>query len=158
MTGTVTIPRHVLIRGIPMSAIKDARLPIMLDKERHLYFSLNVIDEMQDRFGGFDKLGEVLQGAESIKNLAWLLTRLLNEGALYSQFLKDGTITDADELPERVVALLINTSNFLELKTAIFQAFSLGNAGIAEPPPADADDADYDDEEPEEGNAAGGGA
>ena len=31
-----------------MSAIKDGRFPITLDKERHLLFSLNVIDEMQD--------------------------------------------------------------------------------------------------------------
>ena len=64
-----------------MSAIKDGRLPIVLDKERHLLFSLNVLDEMQDRFGGFDTLAEVLSGKEGIKNLRWLLTLLLNEGA-----------------------------------------------------------------------------
>lgn len=64
-----------------MSAIKDGRFPIMLDKERHLLFSLNAIDEMQDKFGGFDRLDEVLAGKDSIKNLRWLLTVLLNEGA-----------------------------------------------------------------------------
>ena len=64
-----------------MSAIKDGRLPIVLDKERHLLFSLNVIDEMQDKFGGFDKLAEMLIGKDGIKNLRWLLTLLLNEGA-----------------------------------------------------------------------------
>lgn len=57
-----------------MSAIKDGRLPIVLDKERHLLFSLNVIDEMQDKFGGFDKLAEMLKGKDGIKNLRWLLT------------------------------------------------------------------------------------
>jgi hypothetical protein len=30
-----------------MSAIKDGRFPIMLDKERHLLFSLNAIDEIK---------------------------------------------------------------------------------------------------------------
>ena len=62
-----------------MSAIKDGRFPIMLDKERHLLFSLNAIDEMQDKFGGFDRLDTVLSGKDSIKNLRWLLTVLLNE-------------------------------------------------------------------------------
>lgn len=49
----------------------------MLDKERHLLFSLNAIDEMQDKFGGFDRLDTVLSGKDSIKNLRWLLTVLL---------------------------------------------------------------------------------
>ena len=49
-----------------MSAIKDGRFPITLDKERHLLFSLNVIDEMQDKFGGFDRLDKALSGKDSI--------------------------------------------------------------------------------------------
>ena len=49
-----------------MSAIKDGRFPIMLDKERHLLFSLNAIDEMQDKFGGFDRLDTVLSGKDSV--------------------------------------------------------------------------------------------
>lgn len=113
-----------------MSAIKDGRLPITLDKERHLLFSMNVIDEMQDRFGGFDKLGEVLQGKDSIKNLRWLLTLLLNEGA-------DG---GEPELTEKDVGRMIHTGNFMEVKTAIFTAFSLGNSGTEEPPADDEDD------------------
>lgn len=118
-----------------MSAIKDGRLPIVLDKERHLLFSLNVIDEMQDKFGGFDKLDEVLKGKDSIKNLRWLLTLLLNEGA------DDGE----PELTEKAVGRLIHTGNFNEVKTAIFKAFSIGNSGTAEPP------ADEDGDDGEEG-------
>ena len=117
-----------------MSAIKDGRLPIVLDKERHLLFSLNVIDEMQDRFGGFDRLDEVLKGKDSIKNLRWLLTLLLNEGA------DDGE----PELTEKDVGRMIHTGNFGEVKTAIFKAFSLGNSGTEEPP-ADEDSGDEDD-------------
>lgn len=109
-----------------MSAIKDGRFPITLDKERHLLFSLNVIDEMQDKFGGFDKLDKALSGKDSVKNLRWLLTLLLNEGA------EDGD----EELTEKQVGKLIHTGNFNEVKSSIFKAFSLGNNGTEEPPPA----------------------
>ncbi len=117
----------------------------MLDRERHLLFSLNAIDEMQDKFGGFDKLDEVLNGMENIKNLRWLLTLLLNEGA------------EADEEPltEKQVGKLIHTGNFSEVKTAIFKAFSMGNRGTADPPPPDGED-DEDEDEDDGKNAEAG--
>ena len=119
-----------------MSAIKDGRFPITLDKERHLLFSLNAIDEMQDRFGGFDKLDEVLSGKDSIKNLRWLLTVLLNEGA------EEGE----PELNEKEVGRMIHTGNFLEVKQSIFAAFSMGNNGTPEPPvKGEEDDGEEDD-------------
>lgn len=117
----------------------------MLDKERHLLFSLNAIDEMQDRFGGFDTLGEVLSGRDSIKNLRWLLTVLLNEGA------EEGE----PELTEKQVGKMIHTGNFAEVKDAIFKAFSMGNSGTTEPPAVE-DEEDEDGEE--EKNAAAGKA
>ena len=121
-----------------MSAIKDGRLPIVLDKERHLLFSLNVIDEMQDKFGGFDKLAEMLKGKDGIKNLRWLLTLLLNEGA------DDGE----EQLTEKQVGKMIHTGNFNEVKTAIFKAFAMGNSGTTEPPQDDEDDEpEYAEEE-----------
>ena len=125
-----------------MSAIKDGRFPIVLDKERHLLFSLNAIDEMQDKFGGFDRLDTVLSGKDSIKNLRWLLTVLLNEGA------ED----DEEPLTERQVGKLIHTGNFAEVKTAIFKAFSMGNNGTLEPPEQDGED---DEEDIEKNMTAG---
>ena len=125
-----------------MSAIKDGRFPITLDKERHLLFSLNVIDEMQDKFGGFDRLDTALSGKDSIKNLRWLLTLLLNEGA------EDGE----EELTEKQVGKLIHTGNFAEVKTAIFKAFSMGNNGTPEPPEQDGGD---DEEDIEKNMTAG---
>ena len=126
-----------------MSAIKDGRFPIMLDKERHLLFSLNAIDEMQDKFGGFDRLDKALSGKDSIKNLRWLLTLLLNEGA------EDGE----EELTEKQVGKLIHTGNFLDVKSSIFKAFSMGNNGTEEPPARD----DEEEEDNENGkNAAAG--
>ena len=128
-----------------MSAIKDGRFPIELDKERHLLFSLNAIDEMQDKFGGFDKLDEVLSGKDSIKNLRWLLTVLLNEGAEAGD----------PELTEKEVGRMIHTGNFVEVKSAIFKAFSMGNNGTPEPP--EQDEADDDGEEDDGKNAEAGG-
>lgn len=129
-----------------MSAIKDGRFPIELDKERHLLFSLNAIDEMQDRFGGFDRLDVVLAGKDSIKNLRWLLTLLLNEGK------EEG---DA-ELTEKEVGRLIHTGNFTEVKSAIFKAFSMGNSGDAAPPAADPDEEDEEGADNEGKNVAAG--
>lgn len=120
-----------------MSAIKDGRFPIQLDKERHLLFSLNAIDEMQDKFGGFDRLDKVLSGKDSIKNLRWLLTVLLNEGA------EEGEA----ELTEKQVGRLIHTGNFAEVKSAIFKAFSMGNNGSPEPPEKDDEEDDGEDNE-----------
>lgn len=117
----------------------------MLDKERHLLFSLNAIDEMQDKFGGFDRLDEVLSGRDSIKNLRWLLTVLLNEGA------EEGE----PELSEKQVGRLIHTGNFAEVKDAIFKAFSLGNNGTEEPPARDDGEDDEEDNEIRKNAAAG---
>ena len=128
-----------------MSAIKDGRFPITLDKERHLLFSLNAIDEMQDKFGGFDRLDTVLSGKDSIKNLRWLLTVLLNEGA------ED----DEEPLTEKQVGKLIHTGNFLEVKSSIFKAFSMGNNGTAEPPARDDEEDDGEDDEIRKNAAAG---
>lgn len=109
----------------------------MLDKERHLLFSLNAINEMQDKFGGFDRLDEVLAGKDSIKNLRWLLTVLLNEG----------TEEGEPELTEKQVGKMIHTGNFLEVKSSVFKAFSMGNNGTEEPPARDDEEDDGDDEE-----------
>lgn len=122
-------------------------MPITLDKERHLLFSLNVIDEMQDKFGGFDRLDEVLKGKDSIKNLRWLLTLLLNEGAG----------EDEEELTEKAVGRMIHTGNFNEVKTAIFRAFAIGNSGTEEPQTeAGEGDEEEDTDDEERKNAEAG--
>ena len=77
--------------------------------------------------GGFDRLDKVLSGKDSIKNLRWLLTLLLNEGA------EEGE----EALTEKQVGKLIHTGNFIKVKSAIFKAFSLGNNGTEESPARD---------------------
>ena len=66
-----------------MSAIKDGRMPVELNgKTYYLLFSLNALDEMQDRFGGYDKLDKAFDQSNPnmIKDLRWLLTLIINEG------------------------------------------------------------------------------
>lgn len=120
-----------------MSAIKDGRYPIMLDRERHLLFSLNVLDELQDKAGGYDKLGEFLNpnGNPNFKNLKWLLALLINEGA------QDGE----DIISEQALGKLIHTGNLVEMQNSIFRAFSKGNTGNEESQ-ADTEDDEEDDE------------
>lgn len=113
-----------------MSAIRDGRYPIMLDKERHLLYDLNAIDMIQERFGDLTKIGEAMTGKDGFKNLRFLLTVLLNEGD-----------EPENELTEREVGKLIHVGNLNEVKDAIFAAISVGNTGNAVPAEADEDDA-----------------
>jgi len=106
-----------------MSAIKDGRYPIELGgRERHLLFSLNALDEIQDKFGGYDKLAEVFdqRNKDWIKNTKWLLALLINEG-------------DEDEqVTEKQVGRWIHTGNIVEVQSAILKAFSRGTNGDKE--------------------------
>lgn len=113
-----------------MSAIRDGRYPIMLDKERHLLYDLNAIDMIQERFGDLTKIGEAMTGKDGFKNLRFLLTVLLNEGD-----------EPGNELTEREVGKLIHVGNLNAVKDAIFAAISVGNTGSAVPTETDEDDA-----------------
>lgn len=118
-----------------MSAIKDGRYPIEIGgKERHLLFSLNALDEIQDKFGGYDKLTEVFNqdNKDWIKNTKWLLALLINEGA------ED----DEPEVTERQVGKWIHTGNIIEVQNAILKAFAIGTNG----------DKESQEEEPGENN------
>jgi hypothetical protein len=139
-----------------MSAIRDGRYPVTLDKPRHLYFSLAVLDEMQDRFGGFDKLADALNDGDAIKTLTWLFSRLLNEGAALTQYMDTGTLDGAEELTERVTGLIIGAHDINNLKSEIFRAFAMGTTGNAEPGEAEADGADADNAAEDLGNAESG--
>lgn len=125
-----------------MSAIKDGRYPINLNgKEYHLLFSLNALDMVQDKFGGYDKLDKVFDenSPTMIKDLKWLLTMLINEGMA----------EDEPELTEQQVGRLIHIGNMGEVQSAIYASFAFGANGGQET----ADNEEEDDEDGE-GNAA----
>lgn len=138
------------LAGLPlfcaMSAIKDGRYPVTLGgKLRHLLFDLNVLDEMQDKFGGFDTLADILNGEHSMKNMKWLLALLINEG-------KEENEPDIDE---RQVGRFLHVGNMQEVMQHVYKAFALGNAGdeettsetLAEDETDEADEAAEDGEE-----------
>lgn len=119
-----------------MSAIKDGRCPVTLDKERKIIFDLNVLDEVNDRFGGLNVLAEKLNGKDGAKNLRWLATVMLNEA------MEDGETP----LTEKQVGRMIHAGNLMAVKTAIFSAISVGNRG----------DDELDEIEDDEGNVRAG--
>jgi len=104
-----------------MSAIKDGRYEIELNgKTYYMLFSLNALDEIQDKFGGYDKLDTVLSDSrDMIKNIRWLFTLLLNEGRPEGE----------PELTEKEVGRLIHVGNLNDIKGAIFGAFAYGATG-----------------------------
>lgn len=131
-----------------MSAIKDGRYPVEIgDKTYHLLFSLNALDEIQDKFGGYDKLTELFNqdNPDWIKNTKWLLTMLINEGA------EDGE----PELTEKQVGRMIHTGNIMDIQSAMLKAFSVGTSGDKEETPEEVTE-EGDDAGEAEGNAAGG--
>lgn len=130
-----------------MSAIKDGRYPVELGgKTRYLLFSLNALDEVQDRFGGYDKLSEVFNknNKDWIKNTKWLFALLLNEGA------------DEGEpvVTEQQVGKWLHMGNIKEIQTAMLKSFAVGTTGSTEP--TEDEEAGGDNDETDEGNATGG--
>lgn len=110
-------------------------------KEYHLLFSLNALDEMQDRFGGYDKLDKAFDqnNPNMIKDLRWLLTLIINEG------MEEGETP----LTEQQTGKMIHIGNLPAIKDAIFAAFAYSANGGEEKEEADGGAAAT-----EEGNAA----
>lgn len=99
-----------------MSAIRDGRIPVELNGEKfYLLFSLNALDEMQDRFGGYNNLDKAFDqnNPEMIKDLRWLLTLVINEG------MEEGK----QQLTEKQVGRMIHLGNIQQVREAIFTAF-----------------------------------
>lgn len=104
------------------SAFKDGRIAIQLDKERHLLFSLNALDELQERFGSIEELPKLMQGKDKFRNVRTLLTILLNEGD-----------QNGEVLTEQQVGRLIHTGNFVAVQASIMAAFNKGANGGEDP-------------------------
>lgn len=68
-----------------MSAMNDGGYTVELKgKKYRLLFTLNALEELQDKCGGYDKLPEVFNqnNKDWVKDTKWLLTMLINEGLL----------------------------------------------------------------------------
>ena len=129
-----------------MSAIKDGRYPVNLNgRDYHLLFSLNALDAIQDKFGGYDKLNVVFDRSSPtmLKDLKWLLAMLLNEG------MDEGE----PELTEKQVGRMVHTGNMSEIQRAIYAAFAVGANGGEEKEEESSEETD--EETDEEGHITG---
>ena len=102
-----------------------------------MLFSLNVMDELEDKIGSLDGLTEAMNGKGRMKIIKWLFTLLLNEGA----------DDNAEPLTEQQVGKMIHNGNISEIQTAIYKAFTYGNRGTTDPPPATDDSGDEAEED-----------
>ena len=130
-----------------MGALKSGAFPVELNgKEYGLLFSLNALDEVQEKFGGYDKLSEVFNkdNPNLFKDTRWLLTLLINEALLAED-------ENAQLLEEKRVGRLIHAGNLQEVQNAIFKSFYRGTAGDNR----DAENENDGEETTEEGSRAG---
>jgi len=107
-----------------MSAIRDGRVPVELGgKTLHLLFSLNVIDELQDRVDDLDKLDGIIFG-KSIKDLKWLLALAINEGE---------ELEGNAQYTERQIGRMIHPGNLDDVREAMATATVVGRVGAEQP-------------------------
>jgi len=137
-----------------MSAIKDGRFPIEMNGTTyHMLFSLNVMDELEDKCGAIDDLAEYLDGKGRMKKIKWLFTLLINEG------MDEG----AEPLTESQVGKMIHSGNMNDITSAMFKAFRYSHTGTTDPPVSEGDtdnkspDNDSEDAEDNEGKNAESG-
>lgn len=93
-------------------------------KKYRLLFTLNALEELQEKCGGYDKLPEVFNqnNPDWVKDTKWLLTMLINEGLLEED-------ENAALLTEEKVGRMIHLGNMREVQNAIFASFAVGTAG-----------------------------
>lgn len=96
-------------------------------KKYRLLFTLNALDEIQTKLGGYDKLNEVFDKDNKnwVKDTKWLLTLLINEGLLEED-------EDAALFTEQQIGRLIHVGNIAEVQRAIYASFASGTAGDEE--------------------------
>lgn len=108
-----------------MSAMKDGGSTVKLkEKDYRLLFTLNALDELQTKFGGYDNLGEIFNkdNPDWVKDTKWLFTLLINEGLLEED-------ENAEILTEQQVGRLIHLGNLKEIQQAIFASFAMAMVG-----------------------------
>ncbi len=118
-----------------MSDLKPRGIPVELDGvERHLLFTLNIIDEIQDRYE--KNIHEVIcsLGEERDENhvLRELVTILLNDEAKRSERLYGEK--KFEKVTEKDVGEMIGLDNYWEVTAKVMQAYGISI------PEADEDD------------------
>ena len=106
-----------------MSDLKPRGIPVVLEgEERYFLFTLNTIDELQDKYNkSMDEIFEELQEEETaMDTLKEIVTVLLNKEAEREKRLGG---RDIAAITEEEVGELIGMDNIGEVVTAVFKAY-----------------------------------
>lgn len=118
-----------------MSDLRPRGIPIVLDGvERHLLFTLNIIDELQDKYGKtiHDIIDELTRADVAQHTLRDIVTVLLNDEARREE--RKGRNEKYPMVTERDVGDMIGMDNYYQITAAILLAY-----GISLPEPEDED-------------------
>lgn len=105
-----------------MSDLKPKGVPLILgEEERHLLFTLNAVDEIQDHYGCAleEVMDRLTDKKESSKTLRYLVMALLNDEEERSG--KEGR----KAYTEKEVGWLITQDNVIDVTVAILKAYGL---------------------------------
>jgi len=88
--------------------LKDAGVPVLLDKERHLKFDFNAFCEIEEKFGSVEKAFDSLEGKEfkSIRFLLWVALIHEDESLTEKEAGKLFTLRQLPEVTEAIVEAL----------------------------------------------------
>ncbi|WP_251353787.1 hypothetical protein [Hominisplanchenecus murintestinalis] len=114
-----------------MGALRPTGVPLVLDgMERHLLFTLNAIDEIQERSGA--PLEEVMGGLTDIETaedtLRLVLLVLLNDEVERLSY--KGRTCDLELVDEKQIGWMLTRQNLIEAVTATLRAYG---SGLPEP-------------------------
>lgn len=112
-----------------MSDLRPRGIPIMLEDgvERHLLFTLNMIDEIQERYGKtLKEVMDDLTNPETMKPLIReMVTMLFNNEARRSEWMGQKQKTKITEVTAEEVGEMIGLDNIEEVMRAIFKAYGI---------------------------------
>lgn len=102
--------------------INDARVPITLDIERNLIFTLGVLEKCVEKYG---KMDNILDGAfHSLKEVKWLAVQMLNEDVeIWNEDHEDKKPLMTEEKLDRLV---FGIHGFNELQSKVQEAMLKG--------------------------------
>lgn len=89
--------------------VKVKKIPVQLDKERHLVFDLNAFCEIEDKFGS------ITEAFKAVENVSMKAIRAL---------LWAGLLHEDESLTEKEVGKMIDIANISELANAITEAMN----------------------------------
>lgn len=106
---------------------------ITIAGEKHLLcFSLRVIQQCTERYGGIDKIGAALDGKDSLDEAIWLLAVMMKAGAAYAD---RNAIDNPPPLSADDMLDFCDIGDLADLKGAIVATITNGSTAEVEADP-----------------------